>query len=251
MSEKYSPSEFVNIFSQLTFHQESPEGEKLLDPQLCLLREWQSNRLKHTYSDLIADKRYQRACEFFLNDVYAPRDFSSRDQDAQQLYTVLAKILPEGLLRLLSDVVEMNHLSNALDSSLLHVLQNELGMIDSITSESYTRAYQICDNYDQRKYQIDLLAQLLRKAGRGASLPVAGVTLRLAAIPARQTGWDDLYQFLVRGYHASRPMLNDLDFFITTIQLREMTILDKIFSGDPNPFQAPTAIFSSLPRKNL
>lgn len=251
MSKKYHPSKLIHILKNLEDHQETLFNGNQLDPQLVLLRKWQSNRLKHTYSDLLADKRYRPACEFFLSDVYAPRDFSRRDHDAQQLYESLSKYLPEALLKLLVDVINMNQVSNSLDASLLNVLKNDLGVTDLITSEAYTQAYRICDNYAQRKEQIDLLVHILRKAGNGARRPIAGISLRLAAIPARQSGWNDLYLFLLRGYQASRPMLNDLEFFINTIQLREMTILDKIFTGDPNPFLPPSEIKAIHKNENL
>ena len=52
-----------------------------LDPQLFLLREWQTNRLKKTYANFYNDPQYLLAIEFFLNDIYSPRDFSQRDLD--------------------------------------------------------------------------------------------------------------------------------------------------------------------------
>jgi hypothetical protein len=237
MSKKFQPSEFIHILKNLEDHRDALASENQLDPQLVLLREWQNKRLENTYFDLLADKRYRPACEFFLNDVYAPRDFSRRDHDAEQLYASLSKYLPEALLKLLADVIYLNQVSNSLDVSLLNVLKNDLGVTDRITPETYSEAYRICDNYSKRKEQIDILVLILRKAGNAARRPIAGISLRLAAVPARQTGWTDLYQFLLRGYQASRPMHNDLDFFINTIQFREMIILDKIFKGDSNPFQ--------------
>jgi hypothetical protein len=71
-----------NVVRLLLDLQNSPEvrhqsvARTGLDPQLALLRAWQSQRLRRTYADLLDDPRYRPACLFFLNDIYAARDFS-------------------------------------------------------------------------------------------------------------------------------------------------------------------------------
>ena len=61
---------------------------------LAMLRAWQANRLAHTYADLLADPHDRPACEFFLSDIYAPRDFSQRDHDLERIHTFLSRVLP-------------------------------------------------------------------------------------------------------------------------------------------------------------
>ena len=56
------------------------------DPHLIQLRAWQMERLAQTHAALLASERYGPACRFFLSDLFAPRDFSQRDQGFQHLY---------------------------------------------------------------------------------------------------------------------------------------------------------------------
>lgn len=210
-------------------------GGAPLPPTLALLRNWQTQRLICTYSDLLESKEYGPACEFFLSDIYAPRDFSQRDHDTERLHEILARFLPEQMLRLLADAIRVNRISNRLDNDLVKILFEVLGVTDTITPELYAKAYRICDNYADRKRQIDLLASTLGEAAEGARFPLVGVSLRVARGPAHAAGWQELYDFLERGYRAYKPMRN-AKHFADTVCERELLILDRIFAEDPHPF---------------
>lgn len=118
-----------------------------IDPRLALLRTWQMERLAQTHADLLASARYGPACRFFLSDLYAPHDFSRRDEGFQVLYRSLRRYLPPPLLRILTHAIILNELTQVLDDTLLTVLVNELSMTDQITLQLYAEAYRRCDNY--------------------------------------------------------------------------------------------------------
>ncbi len=208
---------------------------KELDPGLALLREWQANRLKFTYRDLLEDRRYRPACEFFLNEVYAARDFTSRDQDIEHLYQLAARFIPEQFLALFKALVELNRMTSQLDNTLLQVLIEKLGMKTDLTAEMYAQAYQFCDNFADRKYQIELLAAVIHDVGAGARDPLIWPTLQVARIPAGLGGWNEMYDFAVHGYQAFRAMRHP-EVFANAIETREMQILERIYAGHPDPF---------------
>jgi hypothetical protein len=208
---------------------------KELDPQLALLRTWQAERLSKTYADLMETKHFRPACEFFLNDIYAPRDFSQRDQDFVHIYELASRFIPESFLELFKALLELNNQTNQLDTLLVEALVGALGVTDKITPALYAEAYRICDNYADRKYQIDLLAAVIHDVGVGARDPLVWPTLQLARIPAGLGGWNELYEFATHGYQAFHAMRHPA-VFSSTIQKREMAILDKIFAGEDDPF---------------
>jgi len=238
MSEGQVPKDLFRLFSDLRHHQgalQQPVQGTELDPQLALLRQWQSERLARTYTDLLADKQYNAICQFFLSDIYAPRDFSQRDQDAQDLYGLFRRYLPEAMLGLLADTIQLNSLTSRLDLALLQVLFEDLHIQNAISGEAYAQAYRLCDNYADRKLQIELLAKIMSEVSKGAHNPLVEAALRLAKKPAKQAGWVDLYDFLRRGYDACKPARN-FKHFVSTIEQREMSILEKIYAGNPDPF---------------
>lgn len=210
------------------------EGE--LAPQLALLRRWQSERLARTYADLLLDERHRDAGLFFLSDIYAPRDFSQRDQNLEQIHAWLSRLLPPAAIQILTDAVDLNRLTNDLDQRLLHALVDDLGMEDSLTPEQYAAAYRICDNYAERQSQIERIYRLVLEVGALARLPLVGPSLRVARLPVERAGWGEVHHFLERGYTAFHKM-KDPHYFADTIYTREMKILDRIFALHPDPFE--------------
>lgn len=205
-----------------------------LDPALALLRTWQSERLARTYADLLTDKHSRPACLFFLSDIYAPRDFSQRDHDAERIHGFLARVVPAPMLQLLTDVITLNALTTDLDRRLIDVLVRQLGVTDSLTVLQYAEGYRRCDNFVERARQIDLLVEVVRQVSEGARLPAVGLALRIARGPARRAGWVEVFDFLERGYGAFKQ-IRDTAAFAGTIAQRERRLLDRLFAGDPDP----------------
>ena len=179
-------------------------------------------------------KQYRAACQFFLSDIYSPRDFSQRDHDAEHLYNLLSRFLPQAMLRLLADAIRTNRLTDRLDRVLLQELRKHLEMTEALTPGEYAQAFRQCDNYAERREQIELMTKILLEAAQGARNPIFAASLRLVRRPVYRAGWSEVYDFLERGYQACRPM-RDVKYFVKTIYQREFTILEQIFAGDDRP----------------
>lgn len=214
-------------------HEMVEAGE--LPPHIKLIREWQAARLANTHRDLLEHPRFRPATLFFLSDIYAPRDFSQRNHDIQKAYDAMRKAVPEKVIHTLKETIELHQFTDELDDLLAQALFEQLGVTDSITPELYAEGYRICNNYDDRVRQIDMIAAIGRSVDRIVRLPFIGITLKLAHTPAHMTGWSDLQGFLERGYAAFKHMKGAEDF-LNIIITREMTILDRIFAGHPEPF---------------
>ncbi|NTW96941.1 MAG: hypothetical protein HGB28_00105 [Oscillochloris sp.] len=229
------PARLLNDLQQRALIQQQPIAAAVLDPQLALLRMWQSQRLAQTYADLLADPQTGPALRFFLSDLYAPRDFSQRDHDVERIYAFVSQVLPAQTLQVLTAIIALNRLTVALDHDLCRVLVDQLGVTDTITPACYAEAYRICANADVRADQIDRIATVLARVGAGAHLPVISLALFLARIPAQRAGWGEIYDLLSRGYAAFRQ-LRDVPTFVGIITQRERRILDQIYAGAADPF---------------
>lgn len=206
-----------------------------LSEEMVMLREWQANRLRQTYDDLLHSPKYGRACTFFLDDIYGAKDFSQRDADAENAYNSMRKYLPERLLSTLGKAIELNNLTQKLDAQLLDALVNQLHVAENIQIAQYAEAYRICDNYDARLYQIELLTELGSGLDTLIRIPMIGMILRAARRPAIRAGWGELQSFLERGFAAFKEM-GQASRFLQIVEERERAILDRIFAADPNPF---------------
>ncbi len=207
-----------------------------LTPEIRLLREWQSTRLAWTHHDLLENPRFRPATRFFLSDVYAPRDFSQRNFDIQKAYNAMRKAVPERAVHVLAETIELHQFTDELDAKLADALFDQLNVGDHLTPQSYAEAYRICDNYDDRVRQIDMIVKIGRSVDKIVRLPFIGLTLRLAHTPAVMAGWNELQGFLERGYAAFKHM-KGAEEFLNVIETREKGILDRIYAGAPDPFE--------------
>lgn len=241
------PADVLRHLQSLQHHRKVQGGQ--LDPKLALLREWQSRRLESTYADLLAAPRYAAACRFFLTDIYAARDFSQRDHDLTEMYAFMQRFIPANLLKPLTLTVEVYALTQDLDAALLEVLVNRLGMTDTLSAEQYAEAYRICDNQDDRQYQIDLIYAVGKSLDEVVSLPLSGWALELARGPALRAGWVELTDFIERGYEAFKQM-RGARYFLRTIRAREMHILNRIFARHPQPFDISAVLEAEAQARN-
>ncbi|HEY52074.1 MAG TPA: hypothetical protein G4N94_01300 [Caldilineae bacterium] len=239
MTEIPNPKQAADLLVQLRKLQEVShrrvEGGGL-PPEVVMFRAWQAQRLATTHADLLASKRYGPACRFFLDDIYGPKDFAQRDHDIVRIHNFMLRFLPASVLAPLTRAIELNSLTAELDDRLLRVLVDEVGVTDSITPEQYAEGYRICDNYDERKRQIEMIGEVGRGIARLVRIPFLGMTLRLTRGPARRGGWQEMQGFLERGFSAFKRMGGKADTFLDTLQQREMQILDQIYAGSDDPF---------------
>ncbi len=221
-------------------HREAIE-QSGLDPHLALLRVWQGERLAHTYADLLEQSRYRPACLFFLDDIYAARDFSQRDHDLETMYEFMRRFVPDAISRPAALTIKLHRMTEALDRKLIDVLVEQLGVTDSITVEQYAEGYRRCDNYRERVEQIDAIIEICEHIDGIVRNPLTGPALNLAKRPLRGAGYGEVMTFLERGYDSFKRM-HGSRYFRKTLREREMGILDRVYAYDPDPFR-----FAMLP----
>jgi hypothetical protein len=202
---------------------------------LPALRRWQSQRLARTYADLAASERYGPATSFFLTDLYGDRDFTERDLSLERAYPFMAKLLPNAALLPVARAIELHALTAELDRALCRALLDESGVKSGITEAAYARAYRCCANRVQRLHQIDLLLAVGERLDKVVGKPLLRRLLRLARRPAHASGFAELQDFLERGFAAFKHMAGAGEF-LATIEERERRILERLFAGNPRPF---------------
>ena len=207
-----------------------------LDPKMALLRVWQSQRLARTYADLLEMPRYTPACRFFLDDIYAERDFSQRDHDLETMYDFMRRFVPDAVSRPAALTIKLHRMTDGLDQQLLDVLVNQVGITDSITVEQYAEAYRLCDNYRERVEQIDAIIEIFEHIDGIVRNPITGPALSIAKRPLRGAGYGEVVNFLERGYDSFKRM-HGSHHFRKTLHDRELSALDRMYAHDPDPFR--------------
>lgn len=191
------------------------------------LQEFQSYRLRRDHADLAAEPQYQLIGEFFFEEMYGPRDFTARDEQARRL-NQLMPFAPGLAIRDVDQVLQLLDVTHRLDESLcewLLAIEAPLDFDEAI----YERAYRLADNYGDRVLQLDLVRSSLYSVYRMASKPLIKLALDRTEPIARSVGMADIHRFLRAGYRAIQPV-RDIHRFVETVYIREKDRLDRIYS---------------------
>jgi hypothetical protein len=201
------------------------------------LRAWQADRLAATYSDLLDSERYCDAARFFLTDLYGPKDFSERDHEVERILPTLAATLPASGIRTVALAIEVDALSESLDSAMVAELRRA-DAIDNIDAAAYARAYRRAGKRAERELQLALIGDVGEALAALTKKPLIHAALRIMRAPARLAGLAELHAFLENGYNAFHRM-GDSSEFLATISLREGIVLRQLFDGAARPFEIP------------
>lgn len=191
-------------------------------------RAWQAERLARTHADLLASKRFHDAAHFFLTDLYGPEDLSRHADDVRRILPVMTKMLPAPALDTVADAMELDALSEELDSAMVGYLG---ATTDALTARAYGEAYREIGRRADRARQIDLIDHLGRSLNGLTRQKFIGSALRMMRKPAEVAGLGALQAFLERGYAAFRTM-GGASEFVDIVVGRERAISNALFAGD-------------------
>lgn len=215
-----------------------------------VLRTWQGRRLTRTYADLLASPRYRLAAQFFLDELYEPRDCVERDEEIGRIVPTLTKMLPASAIHTIALAIEMDALSEMLDRQVVLALRPLAGTplkVEAITESNYQQAYINCDRQDsgyrrERERQIRLIGDIGRALDRLVRVPLLATLIHAMSVPAKLAGLSELHNFLDSGFQAFKQM-RGADEFLATVMGREQMLLDRLLSGAAHAFdlQSPAA----------
>lgn len=198
--------------------------------RLAALCQWQAERLKTTHADLYEDSRYRAGLDFLLEDLYAPQTLTRRDDDIDRVFPVMVKLLPDALLATVAELVELNLLTQRLDSQLAHTLFHTQ-QCRHIDAHTYAEAYRQSAEKEERLRQIQLVANIGDDLDRYVGSRTISFALSITEGAAEMAGLGDLHRFLRRGFSAFRAM-NGVDELLTRIVARETEVMEGLFRGD-------------------
>ncbi len=216
-----------------TLRQQANEAPAAAGKRL-LLREWQAARLARTYADLLASDRFGQAAQFFLSDLYGPKDFSSRDDEVERIMPLLLNALPFSALQTIALAIEVDALTEQLDAAMVIELDRASAM-NCIDDDAYIAAYRSVGRRPDRERQIVLIRSTGDALERLARKPLLTTLLVLMRGPAHLAGLGDLHAFLEHGFDAFRRM-GDASEFLDCIETRERTLFKNLFKGVAQPF---------------
>jgi hypothetical protein len=193
------------------------------------LQDFQVKQLKRNFSDLYTSQEYGQLCEFFAQDIYAPRDFEERNRSFEQISSYFRNTLGERLFHGLIRLLDLYEMSDAMDDLMVVTLE-KMGVRKNITQEQYDEAYYRCNNYDERIEQLDLIVECFHFTHNLCQYRFIGMILKTARMTSHlfSSSKDSIVDMLERGYQALRPVKN-IKPFTDTIYERELKRLNRIY----------------------
>lgn len=194
------------------------------------VKTWQQVRLARSYADLAADARYAPAVAFFLDELYGTKDSTIRDRDLTRIYPTLKRLLPKFAFDAVDSALELDVLAEEFDQALTNALGRR-----PLTEASYLKAFRVVGRREDRLRQIALMQAVGEGLDRMVKKPMILSTLKMLRAPAQLTGMGEMQRFLEAGFSAFRHM-NGADYFLATIASRETQLIERILSGEADPF---------------
>lgn len=217
-------------------------AKRAQDPELGrrvqALKAYQQLRFSKTHAALLADPRYQRAARFFLDHLYGPDDFSTRDDQFARVVPAMVRLFPGEVVDTVERLARLHAISEQLDSLLAGHLAGPPA------PAVYTRAWQATGHFDWRQQQIELSLQIGKSLDRLTRNPIIRHSLRMMRGPAKAAGLSDLQRFLETGFEAFRAM-RGAAHFLEAIDVKERGVVHLLNTAAP-PFNGPE-LLAQLP----
>ena len=188
------------------------------------LKSYQQRRFAGTYADLLSNLRYAPAARFFLDELYGPRDFSSRDAQFARVVPAMVRLFPAEIVHTVQTLADLHALSETLDTLMARRLQGH-----AIDRLAYVDAWQHVGDPAQRERQIALTLTVGSDLDRLTRKPLLRGALHMMRGPAKAAGLPALQAFLEVGFDTFKAMGGAAEF-LSTVGQRERSLAQALFS---------------------
>ena len=216
------------------------QQDPLLGRHVLAVKAYQHARFMQTYADMLAHPRFGAAARFFLDDLYGPSDFTSRDSQFVRIVPALVRLFPRDIIDTVLALGRLHALSERLDTAMgrCAVELAERGCGQVVTGAAYGDCWRAVGGVSDREQQIALMLAVGEALEAYTRKPLLRHSLRLMRGPAQAAGLGDLQTFLERGFDTFRAMKGSSEF-LDTIARRERALAAQMFAGADAPALSP------------
>lgn len=200
--------------------------QPVVAPLKVELQAFQIELLTADYTDYTSQPRYKALLHFFFSALYAPHDFSLRNESFRTLHDWLLNLIGHDPVRVLAQAIELNDLTESLDDDVVIALR-ALGVTGAITVDDWERAYRLVGRRLDRIRQVEMLVGIGNVLDTVAAVPFVDVQLRAVRPAVALLGWEHVIDFLVQGYKAIRAA-RPIDQALHAIHQRELARIDRM-----------------------
>lgn len=210
-------------------------ADAALAERVQALKSWQQQRFTLTYADLLASPRYAAAAQFFLDELYGPRDYARRDAQFARVVPATVRLFPNDIVDTVATLAGLHALSESLDTAMARHLAP-----GALSRAAYARAWQATGRPQERERQVALTVAVGSALDRYTRKPLLRQTLRMMRAPARAAGLDELQHFLETGFDTFAAMRGAGEF-LALVGERERALAAALFEVDAAVLEGATA----------
>jgi hypothetical protein len=199
-------------------------ADPVLAETVVALKDYQQRRFASTYADLLSSPRYAPAARFFLDELYGPRDFSSRDAQFARVVPAMVRLFPAEIVSTVQTLADLHALSETLDTLMARRLKGR-----AIDRLNYVDAWQHTGDAAGRERQIALTLVVGSSLDRLTRKPFLRGALHMMRGPAKAAGLPALQAFLELGFDTFKAMQGAADF-LSTVGARERALAKALFT---------------------
>ncbi len=234
MSKLAVLDDLLERYYQLHYHQQPDLLRRLQDVQA-----WQKMRMQRTHAKQFAEKQNILMSEYFLNRLYGGPDFDALADQIARLtkYAHKAeKLIPDNAIKTGTSGVELAILAVQLDEEVAMQLLQDFHPYEALTDDMMRDTYLKLDQGEARLKQLALLDQLGVSLDKYMRSFMVQAAFKMCKGAANKYSFNVMYDFMQDGYLAMKP-LKSAEKFVLDFTKVERQIIEKVHSGDPQPFQ--------------
>ena len=232
--------EILFCLSEVAAQRVQRQQDTVLGQQVLAVKAYQHGRFMQTYADMLAHPRFGAAARFFLDDLYGPGDFTTRDSQFVRIVPALVRLFPRDIVDTVLALGRLHALSERLDTAMGRRVI-ELGHCadgQAVTGQTYGECWRRVGAVADRERQIGMMLAVGVALEGYTRKPFLRHSLRLMRGPAYAAGLGELQTFLERGFDTFRAMKGSSEF-LDTIARRERALAAQMFAGADAPALSP------------
>jgi hypothetical protein len=227
----HSISDALAVVHQL---QDLQRSQPALLSMVKAVKRVQCSRFQRSYANILTHPDWANAAQFFLQELYADRDFSQRDAQFGRIAPAIERLFPQSVVQLATTLAQLHALSEQLDHRMAVTL---LAMsIDPQTDYAvrthYPLAWRTVGQRTAREQQLELVNHLGEELAKITRVKGLRILLRMMRSPAHAAGLEHLQSFLELGFDTFALMQRSksgAEGFLNAINDRERAWMARLF----------------------
>ncbi|TGK21014.1 hypothetical protein EHO61_03920 [Leptospira fluminis] len=208
------------------------EETKLKQAKIEIVRA-QVERFRKFYADYFHLEETIPMVEYFFETIYNLEGKEAWMQLALDTYQRVKSMMKETTRSNLETLIELNNLTDKLDSEMAKLLLARDWNGKRLTREEYDELYRVFGHKPEREEQLRIVLHNLRTFYELAHRPIAAYLIRPARLMASLLGVSPLFHSVEQAYNAVLPVSPEIfAAFIEKVEERETQYLNSAFDSE-------------------